>query len=106
MSSDTIARIVERSASGDGAQAQATRRLAGALDAVIAHGNPKIRYAQTRRHGVGLLHIAGDAVEARFLELPEDVSRTRHYDAPVAIEPLLERKRFTFSREDMRLREG
>lgn len=106
VSSDTIASIVERSASGDGAQAQATRRLAGALDAVIAHGNPKIRYAQTRRHGVGLLHIAGDAVEARFLELPEDVSRTRHYDAPSSIEPLLDRKCFTFSRADMRLREG
>lgn len=104
VSSDTIGRIVERSAVGDGAQAQATRRLAGALDAVIAHGNPAIRYAQTRRHGVGLVHIAGEAVEASFIELPEDVSLTRHYDAPTALEPLLERQRFVFSRNDMRLR--
>lgn len=105
VSSDTIGRIVERSASGDGAQAQATRRLAAALDTVVAHGNPAIRYAQTRRHGVGLVHIAGDAAEVQFVELPEDVSRTRHYDAPTALAPLLERRRFVFSRDDMRIRE-
>ncbi len=104
VSSDTLASIIERSGSGDGAQAEATRRLAGALDAVIAHGNPAIRHAHTRRHGVGLVHIAGDAVEAGFVELPEHVSRERHYDAPAAIAPLLERHRFVFSRDDMRLR--
>ena len=104
VSSDTIGSIVERSGSGDGAQAQATRRLAAALDAVLAHGNPAIRYAQTRRHGVGLVHIAGDAVEAGFIELPEAVTRARHYERPDAIAPMLQRHRFAFSRDDMRLR--
>ncbi|NYZ62914.1 alkaline phosphatase D family protein [Luteimonas deserti] len=104
VSSDTIGSIVARSASGDDPQAQATRRLAAALDTVLAHGNPSIRYAQTRRHGVGLVHIAGDAVEAGFIELPESVTRTRHYDAPDAIGPMLQRHRFAFSRGDMRLR--
>jgi len=104
VSSDTIGRIVERSAVGDGAQAQATRRLAGALDTVIAHGNPAIRYAQTQRHGIGLVHVAGDAVEVEFVELPENASLTRYYDAPAALEPLRERQRFVFSRDDMRMR--
>lgn len=104
VSSDTLSGIIERSASGDGLQAEATRRLATALDAVLRHGNPAIRHAHTRRHGVGLVHIAGDAVEAGFIELPESVSRSRQYDASAAVASQAEHHMFAFSRDDMRLR--
>ncbi|MDR6991757.1 alkaline phosphatase D family protein [Luteimonas sp. 3794] len=104
VSSETLASIIERSASGDSPQADATRRLAAALDAVVRHGNPGIQHARTRRHGVGLVRIAGDAVEAGFIELPEATSRSRHYDAPGLIDAQAEHHRFAFSRDDMRLR--
>ncbi|MCD9029352.1 alkaline phosphatase D family protein [Luteimonas sp. BDR2-5] len=104
VSSETLGSIIERSARGDDAQAAATRRLAAALDAVIAHGNPAIRHAHTRHHGVGLVRIDGDNAEAEFLELPEHLCRERHYDDPAAIDAQLERHRFAFSRQDMRLR--
>jgi len=105
VSSDTLGSIIARSGQGDGAQAEATRRLAAALDGLIVRGNPAVRHAQTRLHGVGLLQIDGERVDAQFLELPDDVCRRRHYDAPAAIQPLLQRRRFVFRRGDMRLRE-
>ncbi|MCD9033596.1 alkaline phosphatase D family protein [Luteimonas sp. Y-2-2-4F] len=106
VSSQTLGGIIEHSAQGDGPQQQATRRLAAALDALIAQGNPAVRYAQTRRHGVGLVRLEGDRAEARFLELPEETCRQRLYERPDAVAPLLRTRRFAFSRGDMRLREG
>ncbi len=106
VSSDTLGSIIARSGRGEGAQAEATRRLAAALDTLIRRGNPAIRHAQTSLHGIGLIRIDGERVEARFLELPDSVCRQRHYDAPATIAPLLQRRRFVFERGDMRLREG
>ncbi|WP_024889164.1 alkaline phosphatase D family protein [Luteimonas huabeiensis] len=106
VSSQTLGAIIAHSAQGDGPQQDATRRLAAALDALIAGGNPAVRYAQTRRHGVGLVRLDGDHAEARLLELPEETCRQRLYERPEAVAPLLRSRVFAFSRADMRLREA
>jgi alkaline phosphatase D len=106
VSSETLGSILARSGQGEDAQAQATARVAAALDALVIDGNRSLRYAQTRRHGVGLLRLDGEHAQARFLELPDSVCRQRHYQAPEAIGSQLTEKRFTFARADMRLREA
>jgi len=106
VSSETLGSILARSGEGEGAQQQATARVAAALDALVIDGNRSLRYAQTRRHGVGLLRLDGEHAQARFLELPDSVCRQRHYDAPEAIGSQLGEKRFAFARGDMRLREA
>lgn len=106
VSSDTLGSIIERSGDGEGPRQAATRRLAAALDAILAHGNPALRRVRTRRHGVGLARIDGEQAEVRFLELPERLCRERYYGRAAEIAAQLETARFVVSRRDMRLREA
>ncbi len=87
----------------DPAQAEAGRRLAENLDALLAHGEPRIRYVQTRRHGHLLLAIAGDTLRAEFFELPAETSRVNGYANPLRVAGEGRRVRFALSAADRRI---
>lgn len=50
-------------------------RMVEHLDALVMAGFEGLRYAQTGRHGVGVLEARADAMDVRFLELPEALCR-------------------------------
>lgn len=60
----------------------AAQRLIDQLDALLLAGNPGLRYCQTSRHGVLRIDIDGTQLQARFLELPQELAQQRLYEQP------------------------
>ncbi|MEJ2789981.1 MULTISPECIES: alkaline phosphatase D family protein [unclassified Pseudoxanthomonas] len=95
ISSSTLSAIMADAAKADPATASAGERLVAGLDALLAAGEPRIRHAQTRRHGVGLFQRdAGGDCEVQFLLLPSDLCSQRLYDDTAQIDAALVRERF------------
>lgn len=105
ISSETLKRILARSVSADpNAQArQAGERMVAQLDDLLGSGFAGLRYAQTDRHGVGVLMLDAQRVDVRFLELPGDVCHERLYDDPRRLRAQLQERRFTLARATMRI---
>ncbi|MCF7222254.1 alkaline phosphatase D family protein [Marilutibacter chinensis] len=84
VSSQTLNAIMAGSVESDpdAGSAEAGRRLVAALDALLPLGNEAIRYAQTVRHGHGLVTVADDGLRAGFFELPPDLCATCLYPQP------------------------
>ncbi|MBS7457962.1 alkaline phosphatase D family protein [Coralloluteibacterium stylophorae] len=104
VSSETLKGILARSSAGEGAQADAGRRMVAALDELFRSGFAPLRYVQTERHGAGLLALEGDHAAARFLELPAGAVAERLYDDRPGLAAQVRTRRFAFTRDDMRLR--
>jgi alkaline phosphatase D len=95
VSSSTLSDIMADAAKADPATASAGERLVAGLDALLATGEPRIRHAQTRRHGVGLFQRdAAGACEVQFLLLPSALCGERLYDDAARISAALARERF------------
>ncbi len=106
VSSETLKGILARSvaANPDPQSRRTGEHMVAQLDTLLAHGFGALRYAKTDHHGVGVLALDGEHADARFLELPGDACRTRHYDAPRQIRALSEVRRFSVSRTDMQIK--
>lgn len=105
VSSQTLKDIMAGSAGDDPDTAEAGRRLVEALDDVLLQGDPRIRHAQSSRHGAGLLEIGADGnLRASFFELPADACRQRLYEQPEAMKAKLRRERFAVGAGDRVLR--
>lgn len=106
VSSETLSAMLARNSGGNAERAEAGRRLADNLEAVVSAGNPGLRYAQTRRHGVGVLHVEGERAHAAFLELPAALCAQCLYAHPEQVRAQLQVRRFALERGDMRLRDA
>jgi alkaline phosphatase D len=105
VSSQTLRDILAGSAGDDPDTAETGRRLVEALDAVLLEGDPRIRHAQTNRHGAGLIEIGADGnLRASFFELPAEACRQRLYERPEAMKAKLRRVRFAVDAGDRVLR--
>ncbi|HEY5970630.1 MAG TPA: alkaline phosphatase D family protein, partial [Pseudoxanthomonas sp.] len=105
VSSQTLKDILGGSAGDDPATADTGKRLVEALDDVLLDGDPRIRHAQTSRHGAGLIEIGADGdLRASFFELPADACRQRLYEQPEAMKAKLRRVRFSVDARDRVLR--
>lgn len=104
VSSQTIGSILASAMTRDPATAETGRRLVADLDAIIRAGLPGLRYAQTRRHGVGVLELDGGQARMRFIEAPESACRERMYDRPQAYRALTAERRFRIDADDRTLR--
>lgn len=104
VSSEPLRGMIARTAAGDEATRAAGERLAAGLDGLFTAAFPPLRYAQSSRHGASVLSIDGDRVEVEFLELPVEACRRRLYDDRVALDGLLQRRRFSLDRATMLLR--
>ncbi|AWV08595.1 alkaline phosphatase D family protein [Marilutibacter maris] len=84
VSSQTLNAIMAGSVEADpqAESAEAGRRLVAALDTLLPLGNEAIRYAQTVRHGMGLLTVGGERLQAGFFELPATACEQCHYARP------------------------
>ena len=80
VSSATLNQMVAGSAENDPGNAAAIHRLAAALDEVLRAGEPRLRYAQTHRHGHLRIRLAGDTLAAEFVEFDAELCRQRRYD--------------------------
>lgn len=106
ISSETLSGMLERSSGDTGERAEAGRKVAAHLEALVSAANPDLRYAQTRRHGVGLLRIDGGTATAQFLELPAETCTECLYQRPEELRARLQVRRFAMATTDMRLREA
>lgn len=106
ISSETLSAMLAHNSGGSPERAEAGRRLADHLEAVVSAGNPALRYAQTRRHGVGVLRIDGEHATAEFLELPAELCAQCLYEQPEQVRAHLQVRRFALDRADMQLRDG
>ena len=104
VSSKSLGAILEGNATGDQATREAGQRLAAALDPLLRHGYPGLRYAQTRRNGVVLLDVGRDALVARYLEMDGDLVAECLYDQPVRWRAAVQERRFRVVRSDDALR--
>ena len=105
VSSQTIGSILEAAITADPATGETGRRLVADLDGIIRAGLPGLRYAQTRRHGVGVLEFDGGEAKMRFIEAPESACRERLYERPEAYRALSSARGFRLSSADRTLRE-
>lgn len=103
VSSETLKGILARSSTGEGAQAEAGRRMVAMLDTLFASAFAPLRYVQSDHHGVGVISIQGERVRASFHELPDSACRTRLYDAPDQLRLQSRARHFEFDRAGMRL---
>lgn len=95
ISSSTLSAIMADAAKADPATAAAGERLVAGLDALLAAGEPRIRHAQTRQHGVGLFQRdAAGTCEVQFLLLPAALCSERLYDDAARIDAALVRETF------------
>lgn len=85
VSSTTLADILGSEVERDPNTAEVGRRMVDALDRLIAHGDPRVRHARTRVHGVTLIEARRDALQVQLLCLPPDVCRERAYADPAAL---------------------
>lgn len=106
VSSQTIASILEAAITRDPATADTGRRLVADLDATVMAGLPGLRYAQTRRHGVGVLELDQGQARMRFIEAPETACLQELYSQPARYRALSSEQRFSLAAYDRRLREG
>lgn len=103
VSSETIGSILESAITRDPATADTGRRLVANLDQIIRAGFPGLRYAQTRRHGVGVLEFDGAQAKMRFIEAPDNACRECMYERPQAYGVLTSEHRFRLSADDRTL---
>jgi len=106
VSSQTIGSILEAAITRDPATADTGRRLVADLDATVMAGLPGLRYAQTRRHGVGVLELDQGQARMRFIEAPETACLQELYSQPARYRALSSEQRFSLAAYDRRLREG
>lgn len=100
VSSKSLGAILERNASGDAATREAGQRLAAALDPLLRHGYPGLRYAQTRRNGVTLLELGTDTLAVRYFELDGEHVADCLYDQPARWRAAVQEQRFNVVRND------
>lgn len=103
VSSETIGGILESAITRDPATADTGRRLVANLDEVIRAGLPGLRYAQTRRHGVGVLELDAGQAKMSFIEAPDSACRERMYERPQAYRALTSEHRFHLAADDRTL---
>ncbi|MEL1265646.1 alkaline phosphatase D family protein [Pseudoxanthomonas putridarboris] len=95
VSSQTLTDIMAGAVKDDPATAEAGARLVAGLDRILAGGEPRIRHAQTTRHGVGIIALdPSGTCEMQFLLLPAQACRQALYDDPGRVEAQLERLSF------------
>ena len=84
VSSQTLNAIMAGSVEADpeAESAEAGRRLVASLDTLLPLGNEAIRYAQTVRHGHGLLTVDGERLQAGFFEVPAELCGSCRYPEP------------------------
>ena len=85
VSSKTLADILASEVEKDPSTAEVGRRLVAALDALIQSGDPALRHAETRVHGVGIAEVSADSFSVRMPVLPSGVCLSSGYDNPDAI---------------------
>lgn len=105
VSSSTLADIIAAQAQGNAEAEEATMRLLGTLDALVLSGDPRVREAQTRVHGVCLARVDGRAFHVELLTLPPALCRERLYEAPARVQAQLRRQSFTVDAADGQVRE-
>lgn len=104
VSSTPLHDMMLNTAQRDPANAEAGIRLTEQLEALLPVGDPRIRYVQTRRHGHLLIEVAGDALQARFFELPSEACQQRLYDAPAQVRAMGRTRRFAVDARERRLK--
>lgn len=105
VSSTTLADILGSEVERDPTTAEVGRRMVQQLDALIAHGDPRVRHARTGVHGVTLIEAHMDRLDARFLCLPAGVCRQRAYDDPAALSGQWQATRFRADASSRELRQ-
>jgi len=106
VSSQTIGSILEAAITRDPAIADTGRRLVEDLDATIMAGLPGLRYAQTRRHGVGVLELEQGQARMRFIEAPETACLQNLYAQPAQYRAQTREQHFSLDAGNRLLREG
>lgn len=84
ISSTPLHEMMLRSATSDPATAEAGRQMVESLERMLPGAEPRMKYAQLRRHGFGLVEIDGDAARVSLYEVPAELSRQSHYATPGA----------------------
>lgn len=82
VSSATLREIMLRGVEADPSTAEAGRGMVQALEALLQKAEPRMRYAQTRRHGFGLVELDGQVGQVSFFEVPADLCRQSAYTDP------------------------
>ncbi len=103
VSSTTLADILGSEVERDPNTAEVSRRMVEQLDALIVHGDPCVRHARTRLHGVTLIEAHMDHLDARFLCLPPQACRTPAYDDSTALRAQTQITRFYVDAASRRL---
>ena len=106
VSSQTIGSILEAAITRDPDTAETGRRLVADLDAMVMSGLPGLRYAQTRRHGAGVLELDEGQARMMFIEAPETACLQEMYAQPARYHALSREQRFSLKADDRRLVAG
>jgi alkaline phosphatase D len=103
VSSTTLADILASEVERDPNTADVGRRMVDALDRLIVHGDPRVRHARTRLHGVSLIEAHMDALDVQLLCLPPEACRTPAYDDSTALRSQTQITRFRVDAASRRL---
>jgi alkaline phosphatase D len=79
VSSATLHQLSSNSAAADADTAQTGGRMVEALESLLLEGDPGLRYAQTRRNGIGIARVGADAFTMEMTELPAELAASDHY---------------------------
>ncbi len=82
VSSQTIGSILEKAITRDPVTVDVGRRLVAGLDEITQDGMAGLIYAQTRRHGVGVLELDAGEARMRFIETAEETCLASLYERP------------------------
>jgi len=106
VSSTTLADILASEVERDPNTAEVGRRMVDALDRMIIHGDPRVRHARTRVHGVTLIEARMDALDVQLLCLPPEACRERRYDDATALREQLQVTRLRIDAAAHKLRDA
>lgn len=80
VSSETLHAMSATSARADPANAEAGLRMVEALESLLLQGDPRLRYAQTRRNGAAIAQIDARALRFSVFELAGELVAQNHYE--------------------------
>lgn len=104
VSSTTLHDMSSESAAADADNAAAGMRMVEALESLLMEGDPRLRYAQLRRHGTGIARVDADAFTMDVCEVPATLCERERYQDAGGVLAASARVRFVVDAETRTLR--
>lgn len=96
VSSGTLRQLIQGTAAADPVLSQipGLSTLIDSANPLLMAGNPKLKYAETSKHGFSIIEANADTFTTTYYELPEDAMFVSMYDDPAAALALITEKSF------------